>query len=477
MDVGGIRFLDGLMNTAALPMDRAHFQPWTGAAMREMPARIPRFSYAAVCSAFLIGLGSRLEYQIIGYMPFTEIALLLLTPFLLPKITARAVLQRTRWLLPLAMLWLASQLATDIFRETQWSLAARGAARIVILLIAMPFFVFFMRKNAYEKLIGFYAGAAISAAASGYVFKSGARAGRELVLGSAELTWETHWGAVLLLAAALGALLLYKRAHLLGYLFCAAVGVIEALNGSRSMAGMLLLGPGLCMALNFANVPDAAKRAVNRGQLKRMLLVAAAGLACALGVLAAYSWAASSHLLGDRAYAKYMTQSQSKYGILAGGRGDLLSAALAIFDSPIIGHGSWPRDRNNYYGRACEMLNVKLPTDFYKSSFPLIPSHSHIMQAWMEAGLMGGLFWMYVILVIGLGIATPFQDSKRLSLWACIVATSMVWNICFSPISARLDIALILAVYLNQIFPWPVAMPARSLARPQFPQHGAMPTA
>lgn len=467
------------MSTAVMPADLAHFQPWAGAARRDMSAAIPRFSYAALWTAFLIGLGSRLEYQIIGYLPFTEIGLLLLTPFLLPKVTARAVVHRTRWLLPLALLWLVSQFGTDVFRETQWSLAARGAARIVILIIAIPFFVFYMRKNVYEKLVGFYAGAVISAAASGYVFKSGARAGRELVLGHAQLTWETHWGAVFLLGAALGALLFYKRAHILGYAVCAVVGVIEALNGSRSMAGILLLGPGLCMALNFANVPDAAKRAVNRGQLKRMLLVAAVGLTCALGVFAAYSWAAGSRLLGDRAYAKYMQQSQSEYGILAGGRGDLLSAALAIYDSPFIGHGSWPRDNNYYYARACELLKVKLPTDFYKSGFPLIPSHSHIMQAWMEAGLMGGVFWIYVILVIGLGIATPFHDGKRLNLWACIVATSMVWNICFSPISARLDVALILAVYLNQIFPWPaIAPPARSFARLELPPpHSSLPAA
>lgn len=414
-----------------------------------------RFSYAAFFGAFLLGLGSRLEYQIIGYLPFTEIGMLIAMPFLLPRLTSTSVRQRTRLVIPLAFFWLVNLFISDIYRETDWSLAARGAARIVIFLIAIPFFVYFLRKDVYEKLVGFYAGATISAVLSGFVFKSGARAGRAIVFGTDDLTWETHWGPVLLLGLALSTLLLYRRSHLLAYGVCATCGIIQLVNGSRSIAGMLLLGPLLTLVLNVTGIQGGSKRLVTGSRALQLLLVAAVGLMSAYAVVTAYSWSAESGMLGERAYTKYMSQSRNRFGLIFGGRGDVVAAGMAIADSPLIGQGSWPKDRNGYLARACELTETKLPQDFYRSAFPIIPSHSHVMQAWMEGGIMGGVFWLYVLVIIAIGLASQAQDREKLLLWACVVATSLVWNILFSPISARVDESLLVAFFLTQMLPWP----------------------
>jgi hypothetical protein len=402
----------------------------------------------AILGSFLLGLGSRLEIQFIGFLPFSEIAMLAMTPFILPKLTASSVLKTARWLLPLALLWLGNQIVTDVYRETNWSLAARGAARVIILLVAIPFFIVMMRKDAYAKLVAFYAGATISAYLSGHIFKSGARLGRELVMGQASiLTWETYWGPILLLATAVATLILYKRSHLLAYSISAAAAVFQILGGSRSIAGMVLFGPTLCIANNLTQGLKAGPRGAST---RTIVVVGAAALLGAFALISGYSWAAQSGMLGETAYAKYKSQSVHKYGLLFGGRGDVLCAALAIYDSPLIGHGSWPRDTKGYYARACEMTDTKMQKDFYKGQFPLIMSHSHLMGAWMEAGIFGGVFWIYVLALVARCIVSPFADRTRLQLWACTVATSMAWNICFSPISARLDVALILAVFLTQ---------------------------
>lgn len=399
--------------------------------------------------SFLLGLGSRLEVQFIGFLPFSEIAILALTPFLLPKMTSRSVLKTAGWLLPLALLWLGNQVLTDIYRETNWSLAARGAARVVILLVAIPFFILTMRHSAYAKLVGFYAGATISAYLSGYIFKSGARMGRELVMGSyAKLTWETYWGPILLLAIAFATLIVYKRSHIFAYAISLAGAAVQLFGGSRSIAGMMILGPALTVAANLAHSRGSSFKA---NRLRTVFVVATASALAIAGLFYGYSWAAQSGLLGEFAHYKFQQQSRHKLGLLFGGRGDVICAALAIYDSPIIGHGSWPRDTQGYFARACELTETKMPPNHYKGAYPLIVSHSHIMQAWMEAGIFGGIFWLYVLALVGRCMVSPFSDRDHLQLWAGTVATSMAWNICFSPISARLDVAMILAVFLTQI--------------------------
>lgn len=398
--------------------------------------------------SFLLGLGSRLEVQLIGFLPFSEIAVLALTPFLLPKTTSRSALKTAGWLLPLALLWLGNQVLTDIYRETAWSLGARGAARVVILIVAIPFFIVTMRENAHTKLMGFYAGATISAYLSGHIFKSGARVGRELVMGKyAELTWETYWGPIVLLAIALASLIFYKRSHILAYAINLGGAAVQLYGGSRSIAGMMMLGPALTAAANLSQSKSFSFRA-NRS--RTIFAVGVASIIAIAGVFYVYSWAAQSGALGERALIKFQQQSRHKLGLLFGGRGDVLCAALAIYDSPIIGHGSWPRDSQGYFARACELTDTKMPVDYYKGAYPLIVSHSHIMQAWMEAGFLGGLFWLYVLAIVGKCMVSPFKDRERLQLWAGTVATGMAWNICFSPISARLDVAMVLAVFLTQ---------------------------
>ena len=64
----------------------------------------------------------------------------------------------------------------------------------------------------------------------------------------------------------------------------------------------------------------------------------------AVGILWAYEYAATKGFLGEEARQKYVSESSGAYGVLLGGRGDVLGALAAIHDSPILGHGSWAKD-------------------------------------------------------------------------------------------------------------------------------------
>lgn len=413
--------------------------------------------------AFLLGLGARLEVQFIGYLPLSEIAILLLTPLFLPQFTSRPVMRATKWLLPLLALWLVGAVATDLYRHTNWSLAARGAARVIVMLAAVPMTMLFMRVDTYRKLVWFYAGLVASAALSGFVFKSGARIGREITIGASGLTWETHWGPVVLLSSLLAALLLYRRSHLLGYAACIASGALNIAFGSRSAGAVIVAGPLVAMGMNMLR----QRQRIGRLRISTLLIVGSLAVAATFGLIQTYSAAAKSGQLGDRALAKYERQSRNKFGLLIGGRTEVLAGMIAVSESPIIGYGSWPLDTQGFYLKACDLAEISAFKGYYRMGYPLIPSHSHVMQAWVESGILGALFWFYALFIVGKSLFVPLVDEKRLRLWVSSAATFLIWQFIFSPISGRLETSLILSVLLVQMGSWPLAaaVPGRRTSR------------
>jgi O-antigen ligase len=109
-------------------------------------------------------------------------------------------------------------------------------------------------------------------------------------------------------------------------------------------------------------------------------------------------------------------------------------SAQAIADSPILGHGSWARDAT-YVALLAGLLEehgVGTFGDVTASS--LIPSHSHLLGSWVEAGILGGLFWILILVVTILAI---YKSLKYEQLYFPFVAFSLVlldWDILFSPL-------------------------------------------
>jgi len=399
--------------------------------------------------AFLLGLGSRLNVRLIGYLPFSELAILLAVPFLLPQLTSRDVLKRTRWVLPLAALWLISLAVTDAYRGTDWSLSARGIARIVVLLTAIPFAVYFLRSGTYEKLWWFAAGTIPSIILSAYVFRSGVHEGRELVYGKAVIDWQTHWTGLAATAAAIGMLTLYKRGHTYAYAVSFGMGFLNLVNGSRSEAAILMLGPLVTMAYNaFVTSRQGTRRRTSSFGIGA---AAVAALCFAALIYYGYMYAASEKLLGEREFARYQSQSRNEFGLFVGGRPAILSSYLAISASPIVGYGSWPMDKWGFNARGLELAGRKPPADLYTRGYPLIDSHSHVFQAWVESGIFGGIFWVYVFWLMARSTILPIHDERRLRLAVSAAAVSFCWHILFSPIASRLDLSIALGTILTQV--------------------------
>lgn len=399
-------------------------------------------------AAFLLGLGARLQVQVIGFLPFSELVVGLLFPLLLPVYTRRGVLKSCGLLILLCGLWLASALISDIYWSTELTLAARGAARVLVYLVCIPFAMVFFGQDTWRRLIFFTLGLIPSVVLSAYVFLSGAQVGREMVWGRTLINFETHWVAVAVFTAQLINLLVYHRSQTLAYAASLLAGGINFFNGSRSAGAAFAIGVPLALARNLL----AARRArgAKLSPVRLVLFFAVTG-AIAWGVIQAYSYTASEGILGETSRRKFEAQSNTPAGLLLTGRIEFVGAALAVQDAPILGHGSWKLDTDRYYAQAIKFMEINTdPRHYYARGYPLIPSHSHLMGAWVENGLAGSLFWAYALLIVARALYRPLGDERHLRLWVSCTATALVWHIMFSPISGRLETAVALAVFLTQ---------------------------
>ena len=173
------------------------------------------------------------------------------------------------------------------------------------------------------------------------------------------------------------------------------------------------------------------------------MLRAAAGLVflavAVVGVLQLYDAAASGGLLGSDAQAKYVDQSGT-FGVLLGGRSEVLASTQAIIDSPILGHGSWAKDFKYVDLLAQRLSSLGYEVGAGPSDVGLIPAHSYLMGSWVWAGFLGGLFWLAILGIAVWLLANLYSFRVELAPLLVFSATLLVWAIAFSPygFSARI---------------------------------------
>lgn len=144
--------------------------------------------------------------------------------------------------------------------------------------------------------------------------------------------------------------------------------------------------------------------------------------------------------LGQTANAKYQTQADGRFGYIVGGRYEILFSSRAIVRSPLLGAGSDPRLpreesvasilRSYGYNYAA----IRTPGNFEPGG--PIPTHSYLFSAWVTAGLLGGVFWLWV----GRGAIRRIAGrSKRLGMSGLLamLLIGQCWNILFSPFGAQ----------------------------------------
>ena len=168
-----------------------------------------------------------------------------------------------------------------------------------------------------------------------------------------------------------------------------------------------------------------------------VVLLSASIIVIIAGVLWIYGYSASAGILGEAAQQKYEIESSGNYGVILGGRPELLAELPAIYDSPILGHGSWAREPSYIIGmhEAQAALGyvgaMYIPREVLQEG--QIPAHSYFFRAWVDAGVLGAVFWGWVFIVTAKVLTRIYPASVDLLPAMAFLAFLLLWNIPFSP--------------------------------------------
>ncbi len=374
---------------------------------------------------FLVPFFQFVQIRIIGVLTGSDLLFLLSFFYLAVRFRLRVSTPLAKRFIVLCLLWLLSQIGTDLIRHIWFQDLARTWSSISVTLVA--FTVLFTLLYGRPRRMVIYGWGLVLGSIVGFFVVPSAFAVDE------------PWKFGLALPVTLSVVLFASRKECRGNLaiqLLAIIGVINVFLGARSMGGFCLAAAVYIFITQ--NVHKNKKVGV---KLKTRTKVAIAlSLVLSAGGLAwAYQYVAGHGMLGEEAQKKFNTQSAGKYGFLLGGRTEMLGSIPAIYDSPIIGHGSAAKDPK-YLLFEQETLAV-LGYDQVAAGFEqteeegsgAIPTHSYLFSAWVWAGVLGALFWAWIWSLPARTLMRVYPAQLYILPLVAFASFETLWDILFSP--------------------------------------------
>ena len=385
--------------------------------------------FARYAIAFLLPLTGLVKIGFVGTLYLHDI----LTPILLVGLlffsgneTSLRPLRTALWLI---LIWLLGAMVTDLIQVTPFEDYSRGWSRIILL--GMNIITFWLlSKGRMSVLIAYVAGLGVQSLLLP-LFAT------EEDFGVNE-PWKFGIGAGLaILGAATASIprIATTFGPKLPALYLAGIAALSLWYNGRSLFAIFALSSACVLLMDFVSRRPRITQRINRVSFTLMAL---AGIFATQVLTAVYSFFASSGLLGDAALQKYLNQSQADVNLLVGGRPESLVSIQAIIDSPIIGHGSWARDQHYTFLLVSRMQEVGLYADAQGvlRGEGLIPTHSHLFGAWVEAGIAGAPMWLWAIFLSAAVLFALFKSGKAPDALVVLTAFLVFWDVLFSPFAA-----------------------------------------
>lgn len=390
----------------------------------QMVFGINRFADKKDIVVFFVGLFSLIKVRVLGTFGISELLIFGLyfcyvNPFLWLK--NKGV---TRLFLA-ALLWLIGVFLSDRYNGTGMVDSLKGFFNVFFLLLLIPF-VYWALYDKPRRMIYFWVGNAISALIGFYVQKS---------VNLNEIgfeVWRVYaWYYPFIV---LSGILYYRGKVLLSCIVIEGFAIWSLFNMSRNIFLTVTISVCVLLFINSLSRYELTER-INRYKLQSIKLFMVLGIAF-IGISVTYEYLASNKILGERAYAKYYMQKHSKLG-LASGRGDFLQSIYLVAKQPIMGYGSYAKENNrqleDYYKSNGLIYNS------LKRHDKMLPGHSYLMGGWVYAGVLGLLFWIYVLIIIIRYLREGILYDYKLQGINIFLTFVLLWNIFFSPFSDRLN--------------------------------------
>ena len=416
---------------------------------------------------FLVPCLQFVRIHIIGVLNGSDITLLVAFFYFAFRGRLRIAKPVGKWALALCSLWLASQCVTDIVRHSAFADYARGWSNIGLALVNLAL-LWTLLYGRPRRLVIFGWGLVVGGVLLYLISPPEILSG-----GTPGLAWKFGFAFIV----SLGVFLLASRKECRGHwpiTLAVMVGMINMALGSRAVGGVCFAA---ALFLFVTGVSRRKNPGISRLKTGTMAALAASIIVSAAAVLGAYQYAAKAGILGEQASEKYEEQSSGDYGILLGGRTEILAEFPAIYDSPILGHGSWAREplyiilQNQALARLGYKMAWDIDSDILQEGF--IPTHSYIFGAWVDGGILGTVFWGWIFVMTARVLIRVYPATVELLPVASFLTFLLLWNILFSPFGtdARLTFPYTFVMLMTVMDPasWKVVQvqPAQARRMPQ----------
>ncbi|HEY0757965.1 MAG TPA: hypothetical protein VGD59_01780 [Acidisarcina sp.] len=390
--------------------------------------------------AFLLSTASWASINVGGLLFGSDFMLILGLPIVLTTNHKVLFYRPVRRVLVLAGLWLLAQIITDLIRGTEPKDFLRGWLKIGFTM-AQFCVIWVLVHNSKKRVVLYAIGLALGTTLRILTFSN-----PYFVTDPWKFGFAFPASIAVLLYVSFLMRNRYSVYHLLPLVALAMLNVYEAY---RSQAFILMI---TIVATHGYKSLRVSGRTLSKTKLAGIAVVL---ILASVTVDKVYSYAAAQMWLGEGAYRKFELQSGGEGGVLLGGRSEILASSAAVADSPWIGHGSWPHDPKYLWIMIVRLRSLgyhQLKDDENTQADAqngTIPAHSALMGAWVEAGIFGAVFWVYILNLL-VRYLVNLRGDEPFFAFAMFQVILLAWDILFSPFAAerRFSVTYFLALLL-----------------------------
>lgn len=407
---------------------------------------------------FMIGLGSATKVFFFGTLGLSEIVVFLVAPLIFLRDWRTIKRDGFSFFIVLLGLLFASMLLSAVVNHTNFGFVFKTVALFYSVFAHYVVFHRLLRDN-YTGLGYYVTGAAISSVIIIFAFNPHTALGEggSVYVANAAATDVIHgplfWAHRLNLFAQIpivGAYMhmpVFLSAIIPGlYAFVVLATTISGRSATATflMAGMLIVLGG-----------KSRRRIHMMG--RHVVWLGFAVIIVVLVLKQVYSYCAENGILGYEAQGKYLHQTRkgkSIFSMLVAGREEFFIGLTAAIHRPIIGYGPFAKDTEGFYENFIRKYGDQADYGFLAAfvdyemkhgSVHEIPSHSHIIGAWVHYGIMGLIFYLIILKFIWDHLRRYAPAIPHWHGYFCMFICKYLWDFFFSGFYSRPDFALFIA--------------------------------
>tara|TARA_B110000211_G_C14081905_1_gene554976 strand:+ start:2351 stop:3538 length:1188 start_codon:yes stop_codon:yes gene_type:complete len=365
----------------------------------------------------LIPLSFFYKLNIIGELYFAHILLFCLSFFFL--INRDIILNNLqRKILYLILIWFVVQSISNYINHVEFDKNIKGLARIFF--FGVSFFVFFHINN--NKNTNYLIELLFAYSIFNIIFI--------LTNNVTDIFLIWKMGGLALSVTILAILLFTKNiinSSIIMFVIFVSISIISLILESRVFFILNILNSVIVLFIRKENIRTIIYKSFLLNIIIFSLII--------IFILNFYEYLFLNDFLTDRLTNKQIQQS-GELGILLGGRVEFLSSFNAIMDKFFLGHGSWATNCEYKIILFDKLFSLNYVRGPYINTFLdncLIPAHSFLTQSWIESGIFGFIFWIYIIYIICNKFLKSMKMVKEYDLLIVFLFIYSLWTILFSP--------------------------------------------